>query len=286
MQWRAGTVVEQVRHWPGAVELAVDLDDGAGPGPGAGLHGGDRRARRRASGCCSTPPRCCGGSARAGSRSSSPAPTCCRPTPRPDPGTSSRRATPRCSRCSSPSTSRTRPHHGVLAEADDLDGLPVVVADLHSALPAVLAGVRHGATGGPGGLRDDRRRSAARRVLAGRRRPARGGLARRLPHGRAGLRRRPRGRHRAHGPARRPPRRGGRRRRRGPGAGQRRHRDPVGLLGGRRRRGAARRGRPRGARHRRAAGLRGRPRDRGTAASATTAAPPTVAPCSPPARCR
>lgn len=34
------------------------------------------------------------------------------------------------------------PHHGVLADADDLDGLPVVVADLHSALPAILAGAR------------------------------------------------------------------------------------------------------------------------------------------------
>ncbi len=31
------------------------------------------------------------------------------------------------------------PHHDLLREADDLDGLPVVVADLHSALPAVLA---------------------------------------------------------------------------------------------------------------------------------------------------
>jgi Protein of unknown function (DUF3866) len=31
------------------------------------------------------------------------------------------------------------PHHEILREADDLDGLPVVVADLHSALPAVLA---------------------------------------------------------------------------------------------------------------------------------------------------
>lgn len=31
--------------------------------------------------------------------------------------------------------------HHVLAEADSLDGMPVVVADLHSALPAVLAGV-------------------------------------------------------------------------------------------------------------------------------------------------
>jgi len=37
------------------------------------------------------------------------------------------------------------PHHGVLtgsaAQAGSLDGLPVVVADLHSALPAILAGV-------------------------------------------------------------------------------------------------------------------------------------------------
>ena len=34
------------------------------------------------------------------------------------------------------------PHHEVLRDADDLDGMPVVVADLHSALPAVLAGIR------------------------------------------------------------------------------------------------------------------------------------------------
>jgi hypothetical protein len=33
-------------------------------------------------------------------------------------------------------------HHDALRDADDLHGLPVVVADLHSALPAVLAGVR------------------------------------------------------------------------------------------------------------------------------------------------
>jgi len=34
------------------------------------------------------------------------------------------------------------PDHAVLRDADDLDGMPVVVADLHSALPAVLAGLR------------------------------------------------------------------------------------------------------------------------------------------------
>ena len=36
------------------------------------------------------------------------------------------------------------PHHEVLRTADDIGGVPVVVADLHSALPAVLAGLRAG----------------------------------------------------------------------------------------------------------------------------------------------
>ncbi|UNX53202.1 DUF3866 family protein [Georgenia sp. TF02-10] len=34
------------------------------------------------------------------------------------------------------------PHHDLLRDADDLAGLPVVVADLHSAVPAIVAGVR------------------------------------------------------------------------------------------------------------------------------------------------
>ncbi len=33
------------------------------------------------------------------------------------------------------------PHHAVLRDADSLDGAPVVVADLHSALPPILAGL-------------------------------------------------------------------------------------------------------------------------------------------------
>jgi hypothetical protein len=37
-------------------------------------------------------------------------------------------------------------HHDLFREADDLAGLPVVVADLHSALPAVVAGARHAAS--------------------------------------------------------------------------------------------------------------------------------------------
>lgn len=34
------------------------------------------------------------------------------------------------------------PEHDVLRDADDLDGMPVVVADLHSAMPAIVAGIR------------------------------------------------------------------------------------------------------------------------------------------------
>ena len=41
------------------------------------------------------------------------------------------------------------PHHQVLREADDLGGMPVVVADLHSALPAVLAGFYAGRSPAP-----------------------------------------------------------------------------------------------------------------------------------------
>ncbi|MDR0431871.1 MAG: DUF3866 family protein [Bifidobacteriaceae bacterium] len=36
---------------------------------------------------------------------------------------------------------QTSPHHETLAEADQLDGMPVVTADLHSALPAIVAGI-------------------------------------------------------------------------------------------------------------------------------------------------
>ncbi|MDG4831136.1 DUF3866 family protein [Solwaraspora sp. WMMD1047] len=39
------------------------------------------------------------------------------------------------------------PHRAVLADADDLAGLPVVTADLHSALPAIIAGIRADAPG-------------------------------------------------------------------------------------------------------------------------------------------
>jgi hypothetical protein len=42
------------------------------------------------------------------------------------------------------------PHHEILREADSLDGMPVVVADLHSALPPILCGLYDGHGGAPG----------------------------------------------------------------------------------------------------------------------------------------
>lgn len=36
------------------------------------------------------------------------------------------------------------PAHAILRDADSIDGMPVVVADLHSALPPILAGLREG----------------------------------------------------------------------------------------------------------------------------------------------
>jgi len=50
------------------------------------------------------------------------------------------------------------PHHETLREADDIEGMPVVVADLHSALPAVLAALQadyaeRERDGGPGEVR-------------------------------------------------------------------------------------------------------------------------------------
>ena len=41
------------------------------------------------------------------------------------------------------------PYHDVLRDADDLGGMPVVIADLHSALPAILAAYRSERGGGP-----------------------------------------------------------------------------------------------------------------------------------------
>ncbi|WP_055483480.1 DUF3866 family protein [Sphaerimonospora mesophila] len=46
------------------------------------------------------------------------------------------------------------PHHETLRDADSLDGMPVVIADLHSALPAILCGLYASGPYASGGDRD------------------------------------------------------------------------------------------------------------------------------------
>ena len=48
------------------------------------------------------------------------------------------------------------PYHDVLRDADDLGGMPVVIADLHSALPAILAGYLAARARRPGDAAGDR----------------------------------------------------------------------------------------------------------------------------------
>ena len=145
MQWRAGRVAARTRGWPGAVEYAVVVPGLRGPGSGdetvsalayTSLVGepevGEEvvlnvGALLRGLGT--------GGLAFVVSRANLPADT---------PGEGhivKARYTP-LQQMLLAVDEQDSPHHAVLAEADDLAGMPVVVADLHSALPAVVAGVR------------------------------------------------------------------------------------------------------------------------------------------------
>lgn len=149
MQWRAGTVVGEVRRRPGAVELTVALE--APPGGG---HEAPREVRALAYTAMVGVPAVgervllnasallrglgTGGLAFVVARAEVLPPD-------PEPGAGhivKARYTPQQQMLLAVDE-QDSPHHGVLAEADDLAGLPVVVADLHSALPAVVAGVRH-----------------------------------------------------------------------------------------------------------------------------------------------
>lgn len=145
MQWRAGTITSRTRAWPGAVEYAVAVPDLRGPGAGretvaalayTGLLGepavGEEvvlnvGALLRGLGT--------GGLAFIVSRADLPA-------DEPSPGHIVKARYTPLQQMLYAVDEQDSPHHAVMAEADSLDGLPVVVADLHSALPAVLAGIR------------------------------------------------------------------------------------------------------------------------------------------------
>jgi hypothetical protein len=154
--WRAGTVVSRGTTWPGATELRVRVDDDAGPGDDAGPAAGLGEVRALAYPGLVGDPGVgdrvllnvsalvrglgTGGYALVVSPAG-PLP----PDPLAGPGHLVKaRYTPLQALVMGVDEQES-PHHETLRDADDLAGLPVVVADLHSALPAVVAGARHAA---------------------------------------------------------------------------------------------------------------------------------------------
>src|ERR1700750_2944142 len=150
--WRNGTVSGTRREWPGAVELDVLVD--RGPGEGAVADGGatDRVPVRALAYPALT------GRPRPGDRvlvnttafdlglgTGGYALVIALPDRLPpDPELAGHLVKARYSPLQATvlgADEQGSPHHDVLRDADDIDGMPVVVADLHSALPAVLAGI-------------------------------------------------------------------------------------------------------------------------------------------------
>ncbi|MFW5474124.1 DUF3866 family protein [Knoellia sp. CPCC 206450] len=144
MQWREGVVVRQIREWPGAVEYAVTLAPAA-----------DAPTEVRALAYTAMV-----GRPEVGDRVVLNASTLLKglgtgglafvvaipdslPADAPDsPGHIVKaRYTPQ-QQMFLAVDEQDSPHHHVLRDAESVDGMPVVVADLHSALPAVIAGVR------------------------------------------------------------------------------------------------------------------------------------------------
>ena len=145
MQWRAGTVERELQRWAGAAVFAVRLegvDGGAGEAVKAlaytavvgDPHPGDRVLLNASA--------LLRGLGTGGLAFIVAVPDRLPPDPRPGPGHIVKaRYTPQQQMVLGVDE-QDSPHHDVLATAVDLGGVPVVVADLHSALPAVAAGVR------------------------------------------------------------------------------------------------------------------------------------------------
>ncbi|WP_343035559.1 DUF3866 family protein [Isoptericola sediminis] len=154
--WRTGVVTATGRSWPGAAELRVRLDDPLPAGPDDGTPPREVRALAYTT-LVGTPavgdPVALNVSALArglgtGGYALVVAPTAAAALPgdpAPGPGHLVKaRYTPLQALVLGVDEQESA-HHELLRDADDLDGTPVVVADLHSALPAVVAGARHAA---------------------------------------------------------------------------------------------------------------------------------------------
>ena len=141
MQWRAGTVVEHGRSWRGAHELRVSVDGSPDPVRAlaytavTGQPGVGERVQLNASALLRGLGT--GGLAFVVARTD-----VLPPDPEPGPGHIVKARYTPLQQMLLAVDEQDSPHHDLLRDADDLGGMPVVVADLHSALPAVVAGVR------------------------------------------------------------------------------------------------------------------------------------------------
>lgn len=140
IRWRRGRVAQVGRAWAGAVELTVEIDDGAGSVRalaypalvGEPVVGDTILLNTTALSL---------GLGTGGYALVVALPDRLPPDPPPGPGHMVKaRYTPQQVTVLGVDEQDSE-FHDVLADADSLDGTPVAVADLHSALPAVLAGV-------------------------------------------------------------------------------------------------------------------------------------------------
>jgi hypothetical protein len=142
IRWRSGVVVSLVRTWPGATELTASVD---GEGEVRALaydqvvgrpDVGDRVLLNTSALAL--------GLGTGGYAMVVAIPDRLPPDPQPSPGHLVKsRYTPLQTTVLGVDEQES-PSHETLRDADDLAGMPVVVADLHSALPAVIAGIRDG----------------------------------------------------------------------------------------------------------------------------------------------
>lgn len=151
VRWRRGTVTAVGRHWPGSVELEVRIE-GSDPGTDAA----DVRALAYPALVGQPEPgdvvllntgAAARGLGTGGYALVVALPDRLPPDPPTGPGHLVKaRYTPLQAMVLGVDEQESA-HHAAMAEADDLGGLPVVVADLHSALPAVLSGLREARPG-------------------------------------------------------------------------------------------------------------------------------------------
>src|SRR5659263_149868 len=148
MIWRNGVVLARGAAWDGAVELEVELTDGAPPlGPGTRVRAlaytalvGDGGTDVVGQRVILTAAALARGLGTGGLAMVVAFPDSLPADPPPAPGHIVKARYTPTQYLTLGVDEQESPHHRILATAEHLGGMPVVVADLHSAVPAILAG--------------------------------------------------------------------------------------------------------------------------------------------------